>query len=199
MKNGLLVLNVILLLLVGVLFYLHFSGKKAAVQPASQKATVASTSANEQFRIAYFELDTIANSFAMVKDVKSELSREEDNINNELNRLQKMYNDRVAKYQSQAQQMSQVQSEQANMDILQLQETIRNKKQQLEQKYQNMHMQKMQDVKLKIENFLKDYNKSKGYSYIFAYEPGFIYYRDTIYNITEDLIKGLNSQYTKKK
>jgi len=199
MKNGLLVLNIVLLLLVGVLFYLHFSGKKPAAQPAATKASVASSSENADFRIAYFELDTIANSFAMVKDVKNELSREEDHINNELNKMQKMYNDRVAQYQSQAQQMSQIQSEQANMDILQLQESIRNKKQQLEQKYQNMHMQKMQDVKVKIENFLKEYNKTKGFSYIFAYEPGFIYYRDTIYNITDDLIRGLNSQYTKKK
>jgi outer membrane protein len=83
--------------------------------------------------------------------------------------------------------------------MLQMQETIRNKKQELDQRYQNLYMQKMQDVKIKIENFLKEYNKAKGYSYIFAYEPGFIYYRDTIFNITNDLVKGLNDQYSKKK
>ena len=95
--------------------------------------------------------------------------------------------------------MNQVQSENANRDMLQLQETIRNKKQELDQRYQNLYMQKMQDVKLKIENFLKEYNKERRFSYIFAYEPGFIYYRDTIYNITNDLVKGLNQQYSKKK
>jgi outer membrane protein len=57
----------------------------------------------------------------------------------------------------------------------------------------------MQDVKTKIENFLKEYNKTKGYSYILAYEPGIIYYRDSTLNITDDLVKGLNEQYSKKK
>jgi outer membrane protein len=60
-------------------------------------------------------------------------------------------------------------------------------------------MQKMQDVKTKIENFLKEYNKTKGYAYILAYEPGIIYYRDSTLNITDDLVKGLNEQYSKKK
>jgi outer membrane protein len=127
------------------------------------------------------------------------LNREEDKMNGEMNQWQKKYNDKLAQYQNQAQQMNQVESENANRDMLQMQETIRNKKQELDQRYQNLYMQKMQDVKIKIENFLKEYNKAKGYSYIFAYEPGFIYYRDTIFNITNDLVKGLNDQYSKKK
>jgi outer membrane protein len=95
--------------------------------------------------------------------------------------------------------MTQIQSEQANRDMLQLQETIRGQKQEMDQKYQDYYMRKMQDVKSKIEDFLKEYNKTKGYSYIFGYEPGFIYYRDTMYNITKDLVKGLNEQYAKRK
>jgi len=197
MKSGVLVFNIVLLVLVGVLFYLHFSTKAPSVLN-SGKAQVASSNTNNGFRIAYFELDSITNSFAMVKDVKNELNREEDKMNGEMNQWQKKYNDKLALYQSQAQQMSQVQSENANRDILQMQETIRNKKQELDQRYQNLYMQKMQEVKTKIENFLKEYNKEKGYSYIFAYEPGFIYYRDTIYNITNDLVKGLNEAYKKK-
>jgi outer membrane protein len=198
MKNGLLIFNVVLLVLVGVLFYLHFSSKGKTVA-TPRKVEVASSNTNDEFRIAYFELDSITNSFAMVKDVKSELNKEEERMNGEMNQWQKRYNDKLSQYQSQAQQMNQVQSENANRDMLQLQETIRNKKQELDQRYQSMYMQKMQDVKSKIENFLKEYNKAKGYSYIFAYEPGFIYYRDTIYNITGDVVKGLNEQYTKKK
>ncbi len=198
MKSGLLIFNVVLLLLVGVLFYLHFSSTDKAPAPV-KKTEVASTNTSTDFRIAYFELDSITNSFALVKDIKNELNREEDKMNGEMNQWQKRYNDKLQHYQSQAQQMNQVESENANRDMLQLQETIRNKKQELDQRYQNLYMQKMQDVKTKIENFLKEYNKTKGYSYIFAYEPGFIYYRDTIYNITNDLVKGLNEQYSKKK
>jgi outer membrane protein len=200
MKNGLLIFNVILLILVGVLFYLHFSSNGGTKEKrVLSQSTLKGDSANGDFRIAYFELDSITNSFSMVKDIKNDLNREEEKMNGEMNQWQKRYNDKLQQYQSQAQQMNQVQSENANRDMLQMQETIRNKKQELDQKYQNLYMQKMQDVKIKIENFLKEYNKSKGYSYIFAYEPGFIYYRDTMFNITADLVKGLNEQYSKKK
>jgi outer membrane protein len=198
MKNGLLVLNIVLLLAVAVLFYLHFSsGKKADTAKVISSTGTTSVPAGD-FRIAYFEMDSINASFSMVKDVKTELGKEEERINNELTRLQKTYNDRITQYQGQSQSMSQVESEKANRDILQLQDRIRSTKQELDQKFQDLYMRKMQDVKMKVEDYLKEYNKSKGYTYILAYEPGFIFYRDSTYNITGDLLKGLNALYKKK-
>ncbi len=201
MNRASLIFNIVLLALVGVLFYLHFNSKPKIAAASRVDSETGVPVADGEFMIAYFELDSITNSFAMVKDVKSELNKEEEKISKEMSGLQKSYNDKIARYQKQAEsnQMSPVESEKANMDILRMQESIRNKKQELDQRFQNMYMQKMQDVTAKIEAFLKDYNKNRKYSYIFAYEPGFIYYRDTMYNITRDLIDGLNSQYTTKK
>ena len=54
-------------------------------------------------------------------------------------------------------------------------------------------------MKKKIEDFLTEYNKDKNYSYIVSYEQGLFYYKDTAYNITDDVIKGLNEQYKNKK
>lgn len=197
MNRGLIILNVLLLIAVGVLFYLHFSSKKTAeVKTVSAKTA---TSIEEKCRIAYFEMDSIENSFTVVKDVKNELGREEDKINNEMASLEKKYRDKINQYQSQAQTMTQVQSEMANRDVLQMQETIKGKKQELDSRYQDLYMRKMRDVKAKIEDFLKEYNNEKGFAYIVAYEPGLFYYKDTAYNITPDVIKGLNQRYEKKK
>lgn len=197
MNRGLLVLNLLLLVAVGVLFYLHFSAKK----PAEAKTAAAKPSEKSEVecRIAYFEMDSIENSFTVVKDVKNELGREEDKINNEMAGLEKKYRDKINQYQSQAATMTQVQSEMANRDVLQMQETIKGKKQELDSRYQDLYMRKMRDVKAKIEDFLKEYNNQKGYAYIVAYEPGLFYYKDTAYNITPDVIKGLNQRYEKKK
>jgi outer membrane protein len=188
------------LLAVAVLFYLHFSGKNTTVPTkiaSSQKQAVTNGEGGD-FKIAYFEMDSVNNNFVLIKDVKSELSREEEKINTELTRLQKSYNDRITHYQGQANNMSQVESEKANRDILQLQDKIRSTKQNMEQRYQDLYMRKMQDVKSKVEDYLKEYNRDKGYSYILAYEPGFIFYRDSALNITADLISGLNAKYKKK-
>ncbi|RYZ50443.1 MAG: OmpH family outer membrane protein [Chitinophagaceae bacterium] len=199
MKNVSLILNVILLVAVAVLFYLHFSGTKTTAQPKIASSTNHTATAGKgDFKIAYFEMDSVNNNFVLIKDVKSELSKEEEKINSELTRLQKSYNDRITHYQGQANSMSQVESENANRDILQLQDKIRTTKQTMESRYQDLYMRKMQDVKLKVEDYLKEYNSNKGYSYILAYEPGFIFYRDSALNITSDLINGLNAKYKKK-
>jgi outer membrane protein len=197
MKNASLILNIVLLVAVGVLFYLHFAGKKSPdtrVAASSQSSRVPSGDC----KIAYFDMDSVNNSFVLIKNVKEQLSREEEKINVTLTNLQKAYNDRITHYQGQSQTMSQVESEKANRDILQLQDRIRTTKQDMEQRYQDLYMRKMQDVKAKVEEYLKEYNKDKGYSYILAYEPGFIFYRDSALNITTDIIAGLNDKYKKK-
>jgi len=62
-----------------------------------------------------------------------------------------------------------------------------------------IEVKKLQDVKKKIEDYLKEYNKDKGYSYIFSGSPDLMYFKDTVYNITGDMLKGLNEMYKKKK
>ena len=51
---------------------------------------------------------------------------------------------------------------------------------------------------INIEDFMKEYNKDKGYSYIFSNIPDMMYYKDTAYNITADVIRGLNAMHKKK-
>jgi outer membrane protein len=198
MKNGMLVLNVVLLIAVGILFYLHFSSRNPNTVHTSGSKT-GETAGAKQFKIAYFEMDSLEASFTMVKDVKSELSKREDAVNGELSGLEKKYQNKIAQYQQQGATMNQVQSEAAQKDVMQMQQNMQNRKQALDQEYQDLYMRKMKDVKSRIEDFLKKYNDDKGYSYIFAYEPGLIYYRDTAFNITPELVKGLNDQYTAKK
>jgi outer membrane protein len=197
MKNGLLISNVVLSILVAILFYLYFSSPKTSAKKVSSQTS--GTTTKEDFKIAYFEMDSLENSFAMVKDVKAELSRKEEQVNGELARLEKSYRNKVAQYQSQGATMTQVQSEAAQKDVMQMQQNIQSRKQSLDQEYQDYYMRKMKEVKSKIEDFLENYNDKKGYSYIFAYEPGLFYYRDTAYNITNDVITGLNQGYTPKK
>lgn len=196
MKNGLLTLNVLLVLAVAVLFYLHFSGAK---KTTAIRVATASAPADPPFRIAYFEMDSIENSFKMVKEVKTELRKREDVMNSELSKMEKDYRTKASQYQAQAANMNQSQSEMAQRDMLQTQQAMQSRKQQMEQEYQEFQMRKLKDVRTKIEDFLKAFNRNNSYSYIVSYEPGLFYYKDTAYNITQDVIKGLNAEYGKKK
>jgi len=198
MKNVLLFWNVLLTVIAGYLLFTHFSSTK---EPVSVNKTHSENTSgiNKSFRIAYFEMDSIESNFAMVKDVKSELSKKEDAMNLELNSMDKTYRNKVNGYQQQAQTLTQTQSEMATQDLMKMQEDMKSRKQMLDQDYNDFAMRRMKDVKSKIEEFLKEYNKNTDYSYIVSYEQGLFYYKDTIYNITSDVIRGLNELYKPKK
>ena len=186
-------------MLVGVLFYLHFStASKSTVTPSSHSVSTKTPAEASAFRIAYFDMDSLSASFSMVQDAKTELNRKEEAVNAEKARMEQNYKEKLAKYQAQAASMNQVQSEAATKDMMQLQQQIQSRSQELDQEYQDFYARKMKDVREKIEAFLKDYNAQKGYAYIVSYEPGLFYYRDTAYNITADVIDGLNKAYKKK-
>ena len=81
-----------------------------------------------------------------------------------------------------------------------LQQQYQKRKLELDQEMQKLQQDRMAELRKQVEEFLKEYNKSKKYSYILSYEPGFIiYYKDSAYDITGDLISGLNTQYKAKK
>jgi outer membrane protein len=200
MKNGLLVWNIVLTVIAGYLLFTHFSNKGNKVT-GSKHTSKDSLSVHSPFRIAYFEMDSVENHFDMVKDVKGEISKKDEEYTNSLSQLEYTYQNKIREYQQKEKSGTMVQAdyEKAQMDIRQLEERLKNRKQELDQQYQDFLMRRNLSVKKKIEDFLTEYNKTKDYSYIVAYEQGLFYYKDTVYNITDDVIKGLNEQYKNKK
>ncbi|HSU28136.1 MAG TPA: OmpH family outer membrane protein [Chitinophagaceae bacterium] len=197
MKNGLIAFNVILGIAVAYLLVMQFTSKGSRASN-EKKESKDSADVHQPFRIAYFEMDSVEANFNVVKDVKSDLSRKEEKINTELSDMDASYRKKVNDYQQKAQSMSQMQSETATQDLMRTQDIMKNRKSELDQEYNDYVMRRMKEVKTKIEEFLKDYNKTKKYSYIVSYEQGLFYFRDTVYNITKEVIHGLNEMYKKK-
>jgi outer membrane protein len=197
MKNGLLIWNTILSLVAGYLLIMHFSsGKKSGGNKTSGKENSVNTG---QFRMAYFEMDSLAANFDLVKEVKSELTKKEDEINREIENLGKNIQQKYKYYQDQMQagSMTQAQVDAASEEMKKLDDNMKLRKGQLDQEYNDLMVRRQNDIKTKIEAFLKEYNKTRNYSYIISYEQGLFYLKDTAYNITADVVKGLNQLYKK--
>src|SRR5690242_12128143 len=109
MKNGLVILNVVLLLAVGFLFYLHFNSgttNERSQNKTEPKDTVDFTSTQSGCRIAYFEMDSVAANFEKAKEMQSELGKKEDKMNEEMNRLQNLYQQKYINFQQHGANMS---------------------------------------------------------------------------------------------
>jgi len=200
MKNGLLVWNLILTLAVGYLVIFHFrNGKKSEVNTSTSNAD--SLKHNSAFKIAFFEMDSVEANFEMVKQVKAELTAKEQAINDEMDRLGKEIQQKYAYYQNRAAagNLPQDESEAASLELKAMDEKMRNRKSQMDQEYFELNKKKQNEVKTKIQEFINGYNKEKKYAFIVSDDPGIFYYLDKAYNITQDVIKGLNNLYKSAK
>ena len=120
-------------------------------------------------------------------------------MNAELNGLEKSYQKKISEWQKKAPTMSQTESQQAQQEYAQMQQNYNLRKQTLQESLMKNNEDLKADIRKKIEDYLKEYNKEKGYNYIISYEANsFIYIRDTANNITDDLVSGLNASYKKK-
>ncbi|MBM3415844.1 MAG: OmpH family outer membrane protein [Bacteroidetes bacterium] len=199
MQRNLLIWNVLLTLVAG---YLLVKQLQPAGKAKTGKSSVGDTlKSSGYFKMAYFEMDSVAASFDLVKEVKAELAKKENEINAEIDKLTRNFQDRYSDLQNKAQggKMNQTEIESASLELKKMDDDIKARKQQLDQEYNDLMVRRQNDIKTKIEAFLKEYNKTKNYSYIISYEQGLFYFRDTAYNITADVVKGLNSKYRSEK
>ncbi|HMH24199.1 MAG TPA: OmpH family outer membrane protein [Puia sp.] len=194
MKHISTVLSVVALALIAVLFYLQSGSAKPKKVAEAQAKPLSAES-----RVAYFDMDTLEAHYDYFRDALSQAKSKESAMNTELSGMEKTYQKKISEWQKKGTAMTQAESEQAQQEYALMQQNFQSRKDALQQElYKNTEDLKT-SIRKRIEEFLKDYNKQKTYSFIFAYDPSsFIYYKDTVYNITSDMLEGLNASYKKK-
>lgn len=190
MKNILLVFNIILLVLVGYLYYLHFNETKSNHQPPNSASS--SELSNEKSRVAYIDLDSLQNNYGYYQRLKTDFERKQTSANDEIASLQKKYQNRAMQLQQKAATMNQKEQQEAMQEINKMQQDLQERKQNIDNELYNDNSKMKENILTRIQNFLKNYNKDGRYSYIFSYEPGLMFYKDSTLNITPDVIVGLN-------
>src|SRR5450432_46684 len=195
MKQLSLILSIVAVGISGVLLFLHVKGSDPAKPVTIVPPSVISSN---NFKIAYFELDSLQNNYQYFKDALNVLKKKEEIMNNELAYLDKSNKKKIAEWQQKGNNMSQAEAEAANREYQQMAKDFQDRKQQLEQGINDEMNDTRKKIRDRLEAYLKEYNKDRTYSYIFSDFPEGIFYKDTVYNITNDLIKGLNDSYKKK-
>ena len=196
MKNFSLILNVVLLLLVGFLYFDKFSSKKSVLSPHNISKD---SSCNHGNKVAYIDLDSLQGNYEYYKVLKADFEHKQAASNNEVANIQKRYQVRAMQLQQKGAAMNPQEQQAAMKEINQMQQDLQAKKQSLDNNLYNANSKMKEDILQRIQSFLKDYNKDGRYDYIFSYEPGFMFYKDSALNVTADVVRGLNYLYTKNK
>ena len=199
MNKGLLALNIILLISVGILFFLFFNKKDNTSSVTTTRTSTDTASKWQHTPVAYFDMDSIEANFVLWKQVQAEVVKREAGINDTISQMRNGFQSYYQKLQAQSANLSPRQKDSLGNELAQMDAEIKNRTADLNQKYQTYFMTRQQEIVTKIKNYCKEFNKDKKYSYIIAREPGLFYYTDTAYNVTSELLKGLNAFYSKKK
>lgn len=199
MNKGLLVLNIVLLLAVGVLFILFFTKNDKAGKTVIKRSGVDSVAAWEHTPVAYFEMDSIEAHFIEFKKMQDEVLKNEKDMYDTINGLKATWQMQLQRFQEQESKMDPEEVKNTRQALMEEDQRIKNKEKDLNQRYQQYYLNIQQGIILKIKNYCKEFNKDGRYSYIIANDPGIFYYTDTAFNITNELVKGLNEYYGKTK
>lgn len=153
------------------------------------------TTAGSQFRIAYVDLDSLEAHYDYFKEKKIELEKRQQVIDNELRGNETALRNEYADLQRRAATLTQTEGEAAQRSILQKQQQLELKAQNLRSQYAEQEAKFSEELQKQLNSFLKSFNADKKYAYIFSYRMSAtnILYKDEAYDITAEVIKGINT------
>ena len=166
------------------------SAPKMDEKGVEQKAPV-------ELKIAFIEVDSIMTQYAFCKDYTQILQKKGQNIQNTLAAKQRSLEQAAANFQQKLQQnaytreqaegiQASLQKQAADLDVLN--QRLTNEFQTETDKYNNA-------LRDSIQNFLARYNKDKKYSLILSKAGDNLLYADKAFDITAEVIAGLNKAY----
>lgn len=157
--------------------------------------TTSATSSTQKF--AYVEIDSIMSQYNYWKDVKKMIKAKEANIQRTLSNKQKALQAAAANFQQnlQANKYTQAQAQQIQASIQKQAQDAEALQQRLGAEYQSEIAKYNKALSDSVHNYLRVFNKNRKYSIVFAKSGDNLLYVDPAYNITNDIIKGLNQEY----
>ena len=184
-------------MMLAVMVMLSSCGKEKKTPGTSVKAEVAKS--EKGVTIAFVDLDSLMTKYQYYLDCSELLEKKSAGINATLNNKGIALQKEMADFQEKIQKGT-ITEEQA----MKLQTSLQNKQAQLQTLQQNL-TEEFQKEQLKynaalhdsVDNFLRSYNKTAGYTYILARSNDNILLADPQYDITQDVIDGLNKRYKK--
>ncbi len=192
MKNLSLILNIVLLVAVGVLYYLHFSGR-----PAN---TISGSSAQSgDLKFAYIKSDSVLKNYDYLEIKKKELEERTKKLDLEYrSRAQGLQND-INDYQRNVGNLTLSQARALEEDLNKKRQNLAMYEQSLTQELMNEEQKLNKELYDRITVYLKKYGQEKGLQVVLKLDPtsDLLFGGDSL-DITKEVIVGLNEDYKKE-
>ncbi len=185
-------------LLVACVAFAQCTGKKE--NPSAPTATHEGTAGTTNMKIAYVEIDTLLTKYNFWNDLNEMMMKKEESIRATLNQRARELDTEAKEFQRKYENggfTSRERVEQENARLMKKQQDLQELQNRLTNELAAENQKNSLQLRDSINSFLKEYNKEKGYSMIIS-NTGFdnLLYADEAYNITQEIVEGLNKRYT---
>lgn len=169
--------------------------KSGSNAPAATPAANNGSPAAASFKIAYVDLDSLEAHFEYFKEKRGQLEQKQQGMDNQLKGKARALQSEYQDLQRKASTLTQEQGEAAQRSLMAKQQQLEQEAQNLRATYSEQEAKFNEELQKRLDDFLKTYNSDKRFAYIFSYRSGVsnILYRDPAYDVTADVIKGMNS------
>lgn len=148
-------------------------------------------------KIAYVEVDSIMSQYKFCKEYSIILQKKSQNIENTLGAKQRALQTAAAKFQQdvQSNKYTQQQAEAVQTTLQRQGADLQALQQRLGTEFQNETNSFNKALRDSIQHYLEAYNKDKKYALIISKAGDNILYADKAYDITNEVVAGLNNAY----
>ena len=201
MRSFLIAVNSLLIIAVIFLYVKVFKSTTNVKINTSSNVTSNTNGSLKNASIAFVELDSLNEKIDFIKDRRKELEIEQKAIEVEWQNGYRGLENKKNEFLKRGNSITQQEAEKFQGELLQQQQQVDQRKQGLTQKLSEKSYKFMDDIQKKLKDFLNQYNKTKNYQYILTTGTGLDYmlYKDSTFNITADVIKGMNDLMATKK
>ena len=167
-------------------------------QPKMDEQPETTVAAEGGVRIAYVEVDSLMSQYKFAKEFAEVLQKKGNNARNTLNQKGQQLQAAAANFQQKLQNngfASREQAESQQAAIQRQQQSLEELQARLAQELDAETAKYNEALRDSLNHFLKAYNKVKKYDIILSKAGDNILYASKAYDITQDVINGLNKGY----
>lgn len=165
--------------------------------PQVEEKSPSAQTGNTSLKIAYVEVDSIMSQYKFCKEYTQILEKKSQNIQNTVNAKGRSLQAAATKFQQdvQSNKYTQQQAEAVQAGLQKQNADLQALQQRLGSEFQAETEKFNKALRDSIQHFLAAYNKDKKYSIILSKAGDNILYADKAYDITNEVISGLNKAY----
>lgn len=201
MKRVNLIINIVLVIAIGVLFVLYFTGKKKS-SPAQTEEKLVENNSTGKGEMAYINIDTLMNNMDMFFDVRNKLIDKQKSSEAELNSRSKDFEKEATDFQEKVRKglVTRSRAQEIEQELYLEQQNLIGFKDKLSLELAEEEQVMNRQLIYYITNYLKEYNKEKKYQFIISNSLGGpLLYASDKQDITNDVVEGINAKYAKER